>query len=375
MKRVILAVILDTVAVLIAIAVLAQAGRAETPGAKRPKPSRLEQVPLHEDLPVARDAAPRKIVVGSLMYGMYGSYPGLANRLQALSSFIDEMAKTARQKHNAGLDIAALPEVAVNGGMKGSAKAVSLPLEGTVLETLAAAARRNKTYVVVPLYMAEDANKERLYNVCVLLDRQGKVVGIYRKVYPVDSGGDGFLEGGVLPGRDFPVFQCDFGKVGIQICFDMFFDKGWEVLARKGAELVIWSTQSPQIISAQRRAHQHHYYVVSSTWRNNISLVDPTGAVIAQRTGRPSLLVEQIDLCYVLLPWQPKLQNGKALANRYGRAVGFRYSEAEDGGIFWSNDPKVPVMKMVRELGLELASDCLERNRELQDRLRGGPPK
>jgi predicted amidohydrolase len=323
---------------------------------------------------VPAEGPPRKIVVGSLMYSMWGPYPGLAKRLEALSSFIDAMSKTARQKYHAGLDIAALPETAVSGEVRGSAKETALRLEGAVLDTLGAVARRNKTYVVVPLYLAEDAAKKKVYNACVLLDRQGKVAGIYRKVYPVDSGKAGQLEGGVLPGKEFPVFACDFGKVGMQICYDIYFDPGWETLARKGAELVIWPTQSPQIIGAQCRAHQHHYYVLSSTWRNNVSLVDPTGAVIARQTEQPGTLVEQIDLSYVLLDWQPKLRNGAALTDRYGRAVGYRYSEAEDGGIFWSNDPRMPVTKMVGELGLELSLDSLNRNRRLQDRLRGGPP-
>jgi len=291
-----------------------------------------------------------------------------------LSSFVDGMNKTAWQKYHAGLDIAALPETAVTGEIRGSAKETAVPLEGAVLDAFAAAARRNKCYVVVPLYLAEDAAKTKLYNACVLLDRGGKVCGIYRKVHPVDSGKADQLEGGVLPGKGFPVFACDFGKVGMQICYDGYFDDGWEALAHKGAELVIWSTQSPQILGAQCPAHRHHYYVVTSTWRNNISLVDPTGAVISQQTKQPGLLVEQIDLSYVLVNWQPQLRNGAALAERYGKAVGYRYSEAEDGGIFWSNDPRRPVMEMIRGLGLELPAGSLERNRRLQDRLRGGPP-
>jgi predicted amidohydrolase len=317
---------------------------------------------------------PRKVVVGSLMYSMWGPYPGLAKRLDVLSSFIDAMSETARQKYRADLDIVALPEVAVTGEVRGSAKDTAVPLEGTVLDTLGTAARRNKTYIVVPLYLAEDTTKSKLYNACVLLNRQGEITGVYRKVHPVAAENSDQLEGGVLPGKDFPVFTCDFGKVGLQICYDVFFDDGWESLARKGAEMVIWPTQSPQIIGAQCRAHRHHYYVVSSTWRNNISLVDPTGAVIAQQTKQPGLLVEQIDLSYVLLGWQPKLRNGAALTERYRKAVGFRYSEAEDGGIFWSNDPKQSVMEMVRAVGLELSADSLDRARRLQNRLRGGPP-
>ena len=320
-----------------------------------------------------QDSPPRKIVVGSLMYAMYRDYPGLEKRLQMLSAFIDDMARESQRKYGAGLDLVALPEFAVNGGRPGPAAEIAEPLQGPVLDILGAAARKHKTYVIVPLYLAEDASRKEVYNACVLLDRQGKVAGIYRKVYVV-ADDNNVLEGGALPGKEFPVFQCDFGKLGIQICFDMSYDAGWETLARKGAEIVVWSTQSPQILGAQCRSHEHHYYLLTSTWRNNATLVDPTGAVIAQTTTPSSVLVEQIDLSYVLLDWQGKLENGKALADKYGKAVGFRYSEAEDGGIFWSNDPNIPVMRMVRELGLELSADCISRNRKLQDAARGGPP-
>jgi predicted amidohydrolase len=320
-----------------------------------------------------RDSPPRKVIVGSLMYAMYRDYPGLEKRLQTLSAFIDDMARQSQEKYGAGLDLVALPETAINGGREGPAAEIAEPIQGPVLDILGAAARKHKTYVIVPLYLAEDASRKKVYNACVLLDRQGQVAGTYRKVYVVADDAN-VLEGGALPGKDFPVFQCDFGKLGIQICFDMSYDAGWETLARKGAEIVVWSTQSPQIIGAQCRSHEHHYYILTSTWRNNATLVDPTGAVIAQTTTPSSVLVEQIDLSYVLLDWQVKLGNGKALTDKYGKAVGFRYSEAEDGGIFWSNDPNIPVMRMVRELGLELSADCVSRNRRLQDEARGGPP-
>ncbi len=343
------------------------------------RPSSAQTAPTGKESSAAmstapQDSPPRKIVVGSLMYAMYRDYPGLEKRLQTLSAFIDDMARQSQQKYGVGLDLVALPEFAVNGGRQGSAAEVAEPMQGPVLDIMGAAARKHKTYVIVPLYLAEGVSSgKKVCNACVLLDRQGRVAGVYRKVYVVADDAN-VLEGGALPGKDFPVFQCDFGKVGIQVCFDMCYDAGWETLARKGAEIVVWSTQSPQIIGAQCRSHEHHYYLLTSTWRNNATLVDPTGAVIAQTTTPSSVLVEQIDLSYVLLDWQVKLENGKALADKYGKAVGFRYSEAEDGGIFWSNDPKIPVMRMVRELGLELSADCLSRNRRLQDEARGGPP-
>ena len=48
----------------------------------------------------------------------------------------------------------------------------------------------------------------------------------------------------------------------------------------------------------------------------------------------------------------------------YGDKIGFRYYEDEDCGIFWSNDPKTPVRRMIQSLGLLEAEDELARVRE-----------
>jgi predicted amidohydrolase len=312
-----------------------------------------------------------------MMYPMYGDYPGLDSRLEALAGFVDRMAAEADRKYHVGLDLAVLPESAVTGEPRGKPATHALPLQGKVVDAMGAAARKNHTYMVVPMGLAEDPEHGVYTNAGVLLDREGKVAGIYRKVH-LDAGQPGdqpqSLEGGLTPGRDFPVFDCDFGKVGIQICMDVFFDDGWEALARKGAEIVAFPSQTPQTIRPRRLALQNGYFIVSSTWKNNASVFDPTGDLIAQTTEPSSALVEQIDLSYALLPWQPRLENGKLFTDTYGDKAGYRYSDAEDGGIFWSNDPSIPIMRMVRDLHLELLSENVERNRELQDKMRGGPP-
>jgi len=317
------------------------------------------------------DALPRKLVVGTSMYRMWFEYPGLEARLRTLAEFIDEMAAEADRKYRAGLDLAVLPEVAVNGGLEGPASEVSFPLEGPVLDIMGAVARKHHTYVIVPMYVAEDG---AYYNVGVLLDRAGQVAGIYRKVHVVQSLTDGTLEGGCALGTDFPVFECDFGRLGIQICFDMFFDDGWEVLARKGAQIIAWPTQAPHTVQPRCRALKHGYHVVSSTWRNNASIFDPVGQIIAQTRESPGVAVMQMDSSCVVVPWQPGLDDGAAFTARYGDAVGFRYIQSEDRGLFWSNDPSTPIMHVVRELGFELIPELLARNLKVQDAARGCPP-
>jgi predicted amidohydrolase len=268
-----------------------------------------------------------------------------------------------------------LPEDAVTGEPRGEPAEHSLPLEGKVLDVVGAAARKHRTYLIVPMSLAEDPEHGLYRNAAILLDRQGSVVGIYRKVY-LAGGGDQpqGLEGGLTPGNDYPVFTCDFGKIGTQICMDLFFDEGWGALARKGAEIVAFPSQTPQTIRPRRLALQNGYFIVSSTWKNNASVFDPTGDLIAQTTEPSGVLVKQIDLSYALIGWQPRLESGKLFTDRYGKKVGYRYSDAEDGGIFWSNDPDVPIMQMVRELGLALASENVEGCRRLNDKVRGGQP-
>ena len=74
-------------------------------------------------------------------------------------------------------------------------------------------------------------------NTAVVYDRQGQELGQYHKIHPTE----GELNGGIWPGPiDPPVFEADFGKFGIQICFDVNWWEGWERLKQKGAQIVFW---------------------------------------------------------------------------------------------------------------------------------------
>ncbi len=319
-----------------------------------------------------KGTVPRKIVVGTTMYAMWHTHPGLEKRLEELGGFVDAMARKAAAAYpGKGLDLAALPEMAVSGGLEGAGRQVAFPLEGPVLDRMGAKAREHHCYIVVPLYLVE--GQGRFSNAAVLIGRDGQAVGIYRKVFAVVNPGSAEPEAGVTPGREFPAFDCDFGRVGIQICYDMAFDEGWRTLGGKGVDLVVWPTQWPGRVHPARRALENGYFVLSSTWRNNASLVDPTGHVIRD-TRTEGVFVEQIDLTWEIVSWQPTLRNGKLFDERFGPRAGYRYSEEEDCGIFWSNDPDTPVSQMVRELGLETKAVELKRAREALVGFRGGEP-
>jgi len=323
------------------------------------------------DIPVksTSDQPPRKVIVGTVMQPFWGKHPGLQKRLDQLTGIVDRMQAQSEKKYGRGLDLAVLPEMALTGEGErvGEVADWSFPLEGAVKETFAREARKYHCYVVVPTYLLEDRAEKRCSNAAILFDRRGEVVGIYRKVHLVVDADSGSMEHGSTPGKEEPVFNCDFGKLGIQICYDMDFDYGWRELAREGAELIVWPTQSPQTSQPAARAKANRCYIVSSTWRNNASVFEPTGKIVSQvkwpvsekraevgnlTPPEDNILIQEIDLSYAILPWSSTLKNGEALKKAYADKVGYRYYEDEDCGMFWSNDPHMTIRHILRSMGL-----------------------
>jgi predicted amidohydrolase len=304
---------------------------------------------------------PRKVIVGTVMQSFWGEYPGLPQRLDQLAGLVDGMASESKKKYGRGIDLAILPETAITGEADGDALGHSVSFEGLVQEVFSRKAREHHCYIVVPTYLLDSREEKRCSNAAILVGRNGEVVGTYRKAHLVVSLEDGTMEAGTTPGTAQPVFECDFGKLGIQICYDMEFENGWKELAKQGAELIAWPTQSPQTSQPAFRAKENRVYIVSSTWRNNASIFEPTGKIAAQITPPQNILVSELDLSYALLPWSSKLKNGKALEQTYGDKVGFNYYEDEDRGIFWSNDPHTSIGEMVRSQGLLELEDQMAR--------------
>ncbi len=319
---------------------------------------------------------PRKVVVGTVIHGYYAADPASRDRQAVAVDLIERVAADAERAYpGRGVDLVVLPESAVTSGRRGAPEVRSVELDGPVLDTFGGLARAHNTYIVLPMALVTDRRRGLFHNAAALIDRTGDVAGIYRKVHVVAHITTDVLEGGMTPGEDFPVFDCDFGRIGIQICYDVCYEDGWEALAAQGVELVAWPTASPATAAPARHAARGEYFVVSAPWRDNATIFEPTGLVAARIAPPAEILVHEIDLASMVLPWSEYLRNGAALREQFGDRVGFHYEPMEDIGLFWSNDPATPIAEMARRIGVRSVRDELERNRRLQDAARGGPPK
>lgn len=147
----------------------------------------------------------------------------------------------------------------------------------------------------------------RTYNTTSLFGRKGELVGRYRKTHLAPG-----EEADVTPGDELPVFQCDFGVVGVQVCMDIHYPESWRVLALKGAEVIFHPTMAidytgdhiESLVNA--RAIDNSLYVVTSHFvdvpylagrrMGHSRIVDPAGRTRADTGHRPGVALAEIDL-------------------------------------------------------------------------------
>lgn len=91
-----------------------------------------------------------------------------------------------------------------------------------------------KHNIVIIYSILEVSDDKKYYNTCIVVSNRGEFIGKYRKYHipPIEAPY-------ITPGDfDPPVFDTDYGKIGILICYERHFPLRWLLLASKGAEII-----------------------------------------------------------------------------------------------------------------------------------------
>ena len=158
-------------------------------------------------------------------------------------------------------------------------------------------ARRKRAYISARIY---ERHGVAIYNTAVLMDREGKLAGKYRKVYlPREE-----IEGGITPGNDYPVFETDFGKVGMMICWDIQYADPARALALRGAELILTPIWGGNETLGKARAIENRVFIASSGYDYPTQIMDPDGEILALAKDEGAVAFTTIDLNRRYLePW------------------------------------------------------------------------
>jgi predicted amidohydrolase len=233
---------------------------------------------------------------------------------------------------------------------------------GEFSQPIAEFAKLHRCYVVCPIDTRDESG--RFYNAAVLFDRQGQVVGEYRKMHPTISE----MEYGITPGPvDPPVFHTDFGVIGIQICYDIEWPYDWRKLRSAGAEIVFWPSAFAGGSMVNTMAWLNKVCVVSSTNKDTSKICDISGAEVARTTRWNGTACAPVNLEKVFLHTWPGVQRFEAIQARYGRKVRLQTHAEEEWTILESLSPDVKVADILKEFGLSSREDAISLASAAQD--------
>jgi len=170
------------------------------------------------------------------------------------------------------------------------------PIDGPTVSRMRALARKLGLILIAPFY--ERAMPGELYNSAAVIDRDGAVLGLYRK-HQIPMSARFNEKFYFRPGnKGFPVFETAEGRIGVMICYDRHFPESARMLGLAGAEVIFvptaacsefarktWEVElrghaiaNGVFVAAVNRVGQEF----DSTYFGASIVLDPLGEVLAQ---------------------------------------------------------------------------------------------
>ena len=196
--------------------------------------------------------------------------------------------------------------------------AESIP--GPTTDALSALASEQEIVIVASIFERRSAGI--YHNTAVIIDADGSIAGIYRKMHIPDD--PLYYEKFYFTPGDlgFPSFQTRYARVGALVCWDQWFPEGARLSALSGAQILFyptaigWIPNEPRTLAQQQRAaweliQRSHavangVYVASTNrvgrerkikfWGNSF-VAGPFGEIVAHGGGeREEILLATCDL-------------------------------------------------------------------------------
>lgn len=245
-----------------------------------------------------------------------------------------------------GVDIACLPEEFSGTNPE--------PVPGPTTDAIGKLAKQHNMYVVCPV--REQAGDEQ-FNTSVLIDREGKVAGFYRKVFVYWGEGLNLSRDGVK------TFDTDFGRIAILTCFDLNFTELWQECDERDVDLVLWPSAYGGGSPLNAFAMLYHYYIVPVGEGN---IIDATGANVEnvqKPTPQQFIAILDLDRTFVHSNFNEDKVT-RLLKEHAGECVVERQYPMEAWWLLKAVKPGVRVRDLCREYGIETLRQYQHRSRK-----------
>jgi len=150
-------------------------------------------------------------------------------------------------------------------------------IDGPSYSFMQGKSKERGVYVAGTFYLRDPENGRR-YNTGMLFDRNGEMAGRYDKIHLHTPEA---IDTGITPGSIAPVWETEFGKVGMIICYDGWFNDLTQLLALKGAEIVLWPAAGGFKGLSHARAADNGIVFAASMLNSGCWIYDSTGDDVA----------------------------------------------------------------------------------------------
>jgi len=203
-----------------------------------------------------------------------------------------------------GMQLVLLPEMWSTGFANERLKELSETTPG-VLEDLSGVAKKLRLTIIGSL---PEKTEDRVFNTAYVVDRDGSVAGVYRKVHLFSpTGEDRYF----TPGRKAVVSKTSLGPIGLMTCYDLRFPELCRSLALSGATMVAVVAEWPAErvahweVLLKARAIENQLFILGANrcgadgdlvYAGHSRIISPYGEVMVRAGKRPATLLASIDL-------------------------------------------------------------------------------
>jgi predicted amidohydrolase len=223
-----------------------------------------------------------------------------------------------------------------------------------ILKFMRGVARANRAFVAYPTARVLETGK--LAQSIYFIGRDGMILAIYDKHYLTFGEMEAFQRGkGAL------VVDCELGKVGFILCFDLNFSDLCEQYSARGVNLLLFASAFHGGLMQRYWAYACQAYLIGSVYGLPCTILAPDGEVSAVSTYYHFFVTQRINMDYGVFHLDFNWEKIRAAKRKYGSALLVHDSGLSGSVVMYAPTDACTIPYIAAEFGLEPLAQYIRR--------------